>query len=62
MFEKIVRDAVVKNLEEQGIISKSQHGFRGGLSCTTQLLEVMEIWTKWFDMGLAWDTVYTEMS
>ena len=62
MFEKIVRDAIVKNLEDQGLISVSQHGFRGGLSCTTQLLEVMEIWTRWFDLGLPWDTVYTDFA
>ena len=34
----------------------------GGLSCTTQLLEVMEIWTRWFDLGLPWDTVYTDFA
>ena len=62
LFEKIVRDAIVKNLEEQGLISKSQHGFRGGRSCTTQLLEVMEIWTGWFDKGLPWDSIYTDFA
>ena len=62
VFEKIVRDAIMKSLVDQGLISKSQHGFLGGRSCTTQLLEVMEVWTKWFDMGLPWNTVYTDFA
>ena len=61
-FEKFVRDSVIKFLEGQGIINKNQHGFRNGRSCCTQLLEIMEIWTKWFDQGLPWDVIYTDFS
>ena len=53
---------MMKLLEEEGLISKDQHGFLGGRSCCTQLLEVLEIWTKWFDLGLPWDAVYTDFS
>ena len=62
LLEKIVRDNIVKSLESQGLIHKDQHGFRGGCSCCTQLLEVMEVWTRWFDLGLPWDTIYTDFS
>lgn len=62
VFEKITRDKIVKHLEENGLLHKDQHGFRGGRSCTTQLLEVMEIWTKWLDLGLPWDVIYTDFS
>ena len=62
LLEKIVRDNIVKSLESQGLIHKDQHGFRGGRSCCTQLLEVMEVWTRWFDLGLPWDTIYTDFS
>ena len=44
------------------MIDKDQHGFRDGRSCTTQLLEVMEIWTGWYDKGLSWDAIYTDFS
>ena len=61
-LEKIVRDNIVKTLESQGVIHKDQHGFRGGRSCCTQLLEVIEVWTRWFDLGLPWDAIYTDFS
>ena len=61
VLEKLIRDAIMDTLESQGLIDKDQHGFRSGRSCLTQLLEVMEIWTKWYDLGLAWDTVYTDL-
>ena len=43
LFERIVRDEIVSNLEAQCLIDKDQHGFTAGRSCTTQLLEVMEL-------------------
>ena len=62
LFEKIIRDNIIELLESQGLIHKDQHGFRAGRSCCTQLLEVTEIWTRWFDLGLPWDTIYTDFS
>ena len=62
LLETFVRDNIVNNLEKQGLFHKDQHGFRYGLSCCTQLLEVMEVWTRWFDMGLPWDAIYTDFS
>ena len=61
-FEKIIRNEIVKSMEDQGLLDKDQHGFLGGRSCNTQLLEVMEIWTKWIDLGIPWDTIYTDFS
>ena len=48
--------------KKQGLINKDQHDLRGGRSCCTQLLEVMKIWMKWFDLGLPWDTIYSDFS
>ena len=62
IIEKLIRDAIVDSLEKQGLFHKDQHGFRYGLSCCTQLLEVMEVWTRWFDLGLPWDAIYTDFS
>ena len=59
---KMIRNSVVDHLEKQGLTNKDQHGFGRGRSCCTQLLEVMGIWTKWFDLGLPWDTIYTDFS
>ena len=61
-MEKMIKDEMMKFLEENGLIHKDQHAFRGGRSCCTQLLEVMEVWTKWFDLGLPWDAIYTDFS
>ena len=58
----MIRNSVVDHLEKQGLTNKDQHGFRRGRSCCTQLLGVMGIWTKWFDLGLPWDTIYTDFS
>ena len=60
--EKIIRDAIVDCLEPNGLINVNQHGFRSGRSCCTQLLEVMEMWTRWHDRGIPWDAVYTDFS
>ena len=62
IMETFIRDGIMKSLEEQGLIHKDQHGFRGGRSCCTQLLEVMEVWTGWYDLGLPWDAIYTDFS
>ena len=62
LLEKLIRNTIVEKLEEQGLFNKNQHGFRNGRSCCTQLLEVMEMWTRWFDLGLPWDTIYTDFS
>ena len=37
-MEKIVKNAVMKFLNENSQLSKHQHGFRNGKSCTTNLL------------------------
>jgi len=34
-----------------GFLSDSQHGFVHGISCTTQLLKVMDKWTEIIDEG-----------
>ena len=62
LLERLIRDTIVENLEKQGLIHKDQHGFTYGRSCCTQLLEIMEMWTRWFDLGLPWDAIYTDFS
>ena len=56
-MESIVRDAVVDYVEKNRIISKQQHGFVNGRSCLTNLLEVMEAWTRDMDDGYGLDVI-----
>ena len=58
--EKIVRDKIVKHLEENGIISNCQHGFRQGRGTVTNLLEYMEILTKASDEQIPVDVNYLD--
>ena len=60
VMEKIVRDKVMKHLQENDIITEEQHGFVEKRSCITQLLEVMDIWTEIVDEGGSLDIVYTD--
>ena len=62
LFEKNIRNAIIASIDKQGLFSDEQHGFREGRSCCTQLLEIMEIWTEWWDLGLPWDVIYTDFS
>jgi hypothetical protein len=37
ILESIIKDSVMKHLEEEQLINDSQHGFMQGRSCTTNL-------------------------
>ena len=60
VMESIVRDAVVDYVEKNRIISEQQHGFVNGRSCLTNLLEVMEAWTRALDDGYGVDVIYLD--
>ena len=62
LLERIIRDRIVLHLEQLGLLDKNQHGFRGGMSCNTQLLEIMESWTTFFELGLPWDCIYMDFA
>jgi len=42
VFETLVRDAIVKHLEEKQLLRDTQHGFRKGRSCLTNLLSFLD--------------------
>ena len=46
LFEKIIRDEVMKHLSTHSLISVHQYGFMEGRSCITNLLETMDDWSK----------------
>ena len=61
-MERLVKDKLIQHLEANEVISDSQHGFRKGKSCQTNLLEFMEKMTEWADNGSAIDVVYLDFA
>ena len=55
VFEKVIRNYIVKFLEENDKFNTSQHGFRGGRSCLSQLLShydsILEIFASGSNVG-----------
>jgi len=62
MFESIIRDAVVRHLEDNSLLRDSQHGFRKGRSCLTNLLTFMDKVTGYLDSGVPVDTVFLDFA
>ena len=62
LFEKVIRNKLVSYLDEGNLLNQSQHGFRHGRSCLSQLLahydEVLDLLEK----GLNVDTIYLDFS
>ena len=62
IMESIVRDAIVLHLTSHNLIHDSQHGFMGGRSCLTNLLEYLEEMTKLVGLGKSIDIVYLDFA
>ena len=59
-LESLVRDEIVNHMSSAGLFCDAQHGFVPGRSCATQLLVVLEHWTKALDQGLPIDAIYLD--
>jgi hypothetical protein len=62
MFESILRQTIVEHLERNSLIKNSQHGFRRGRSCLTNLLSFLDCITHWMDDGNCVDVVYLDFA
>ena len=62
VFERVIRDKLVKYLEENHIISPNQHGFRKGRSCLYELLAHFEDIMLNANRGEGTDTVYLDFA
>ena len=62
VLEKLVRNALLSHMTDNGIVSDYQHGFVHGRSCSTQLLMVTDKWTEILDQGGVVDTVYLDFA
>jgi len=58
IFEAIVRDDIVEFLESNKLIRDSQHGFRRGSSCLTNLLLFLDKILQSVDEGFCVDVVF----
>ena len=59
-MESIIKDKLMRFLESNDLLCKEQHGFCGGRSCLTNLLETFENCTKALDEGYGLDVVYLD--
>ena len=62
VFETIIRDSMMHYLEDNGLIRDSQHGFRKGRSCLTNLLTFMDKVTGCLDSGTPDDTIFLDFA
>ncbi len=62
LLESLIRDKVLFYLESNHIITSVQHGFRPGHSCLTQLLELMEDFSNYFDSSDPFDCIYLDFA
>ena len=62
LMEGIVRDQIVKHLETNNLMRGSQHGFRQGRSCLTNLLSFLEHITECVDHHSSFDVIFLDMA
>jgi hypothetical protein len=62
VMESIIKEDIVRHLDMNKIIKNSQHGFKAGRSCSTNLLEFFEPVTKAADQGKPVDVVYLDFA
>ena len=62
VFEKVVRKHMVSFLEEHKLLNPTQHGFRAGRSCLSQLLNHFDIITSHLEHGRGVDVVYLDFA
>ena len=60
IFERIIRDHLIKFLEDNDLLKDSQHGFRSKKSCLTNLLEFLDLVSNYVDQGIPVDVIYLD--
>ena len=62
VLEKLIKSSIQMFLDRHELIHSSQHGFRSGRSCLTNLLEYLEYVSRELDEGKLLDVVYLDFS
>ncbi|BHF62528.1 hypothetical protein SprV_0200551000 [Sparganum proliferum] len=60
IMEKIMKQQLMQFLEQNHLLSDSQHGFRKSRSCVTNLLYCLEHWTRAVDRGDMVHVIYID--
>ena len=61
-MESIIHDEVVQYLEASQLLQDSQHGFRTGRSCLTNILVFLYKITEWLDQAEVVDVVFLDFA
>jgi hypothetical protein len=62
LLESVIKDKIMSHLLNNELIKDSQHGFMPGRSCSTNLVEFMDVVTKAADEGEAVDIFYLDFT
>ena len=62
ILEKIIKRHIDQYLNLNDLISNSQHGFRDGKSCLTNLLQLNDYVTRLLDENIPVDILYLDFS
>lgn len=62
IMETLLRDSITYHLESSQLIRQSQHGFRHGKSCLTNLLTFLDSVTRFVDAGDPVDVIYLDFA
>ena len=60
IFERLIRDKIVRFLEDNSKLRDSQHGFMAKMSCLTNLLEFFDLVVDYVDQGVPVDAVHLD--
>ena len=60
IFEKVIRQQMVKYIEERNLLNPNQHGFRSGHSCLSQLVQHYDKIVKAMEEGINVDVIYLD--
>ena len=61
VMETLVREHIVAYVQDNNLFTPVQRSFLQGRSCTTNLLEVLDIWTQWIEEGSSVDVIYMDL-
>ena len=62
VMERMVRQHLYDHLSTNGLVSDTQHGFRPGRSCESQLLDSVHVWYKSMEGRKSVDVLFLDMS
>jgi len=62
IVESVLRDKLVSHLEKYELLQASQHGFRSGFSCGSNLLSFLETVTSFVDSKEYVDAIYLDLA